>query len=64
MARGIIHETRGEQICKAFVKPFLCKFSHSIQCDSLHKNGFMNGLHTNLFCSCFLNEAQSVYVCG
>jgi len=46
LASFMKHE-QNEFLCKSFVKPFLRKLSHSIQCNNLHKIGFMTNLHRN-----------------
>ncbi len=34
------------------------KYEHIHESENLRQNGFTNDLHKNLFCSCFMNEAQ------
>ncbi len=51
--------TRGrEQVHIYFVPTNILKIRNT----SLRQNGFTNDLHKNEFCSCFMNEAQVVFL--
>ncbi len=51
--------TRGrEQVHIYFVPTNILKIRNT----SLRQNGFTNDLHKNEFCSCFMNEAQEVFL--
>ncbi len=38
------------------------KYEHFHESENLRQNGSTNDLHKNSFCSCFMNEAQCVYM--
>lgn len=55
---GFIHETRAEQISVQIV----CK-TVAMQIAAFNSIGFMNVLHRDLFCLCFMTEAQRISHC-
>ncbi len=48
----------GEQVYISFIPTNILKIRTFHELKSLPQNGFMNDLHKNEFCSCFINEAQ------
>ncbi len=53
--------TRGREQVYIYKLTFW-KYEHFHEFKSLRQNGFTNDLHKNEFCSCFMNEAQVVFL--